>query len=271
MRVPSRGPSSYPPTGSWTSQAKALARDGAIAKKELEYSWASGRGNFPNYGVAKDPAPFDLPKRFAWSWSFPLGRFKVLTYGTAIDHLRNVYLSGADGVRKFDSSGELLWQYASLPAEMMDAPSLLNGRLYGSDTHGNVVALDMDDGQVRWKEQVSARICQDNGFTMAKDGVVLAASDCREPSPNGEANHLVKALNASSGKQLWTYAPDTAVWNFLPLFVDEGDFVFQDMTGKVYRLDLHTGHVIWKSGGKEGTWTDGSAAVGNGMVPWGTT
>ncbi|CAE6958289.1 bamB [Symbiodinium natans] len=247
-------------------QAKALARDSAAAKKEVEYRWSSGRGNFPDYGVAKDTAPFDLPARFAWSWSHPLGRFHTLTYGTVIDHLSNVYLSGADGIRKFDPSGKLLWEYASLPAEMMDAPSLFNGTIYGSDTHGNVVALNMEDGKVEWKTHVSDAICQDNGFTMAKDGVVLAASDCREPSPNGESNHLVKALNASTGKQLWTYAPDTAIWNFLPLFVDEGDFVFQDMTGKAYRLHLHTGHVIWKSGGKEGTWTDGSAAVGNGMV-----
>ena len=246
-------------------QAKALARDGA-AKKEVEYHWSSGRGNFPNYGVAKHAAPFDLSARFAWNWSHPLGRFHTLTYGSVIDQLSNVYLSGADGVRKFDPSGKLLWEYASLPAEMMDAPSLLNGMIYGSDTHGNVVALNMEDGKLGWKTQVSSEICQDNGFTMAKDGVVLAASDCREPSPQGSANHLVKALNASTGKQLWTYAPDTAIWNFLPLFVDKGDFVFQDMTGKAYRLDLHTGQVIWKSGGKNGTWTDGGAAVGNGMV-----
>ena len=33
------------------------------------------------------------------------------------------------------------------------------------------------------------------------------------------------------------------VWNFLPLFVDNGDFIFQDLTGKAYRLDLRTGAV----------------------------
>ena len=33
-------------------------------------------------------------------------------------------------------------EYDSLPAEMMDAPSLHDGKLYGSDTQGNVVALD---------------------------------------------------------------------------------------------------------------------------------
>ncbi|CAE7867084.1 unnamed protein product, partial [Symbiodinium microadriaticum] len=42
-------------------QAKALARGNTTAKKEaLEYHWSSGRGNYPNYGVAKHPGPFDL-------------------------------------------------------------------------------------------------------------------------------------------------------------------------------------------------------------------
>eukprot|EP00913_Durusdinium_trenchii_P014601 g13700.t1 len=42
--------------------------------------------------------------------------------------------------------------------------------------------------------------------------------------------------------------------------------VFQDMSGKVYKLTLN-GDVIWKAGGLNGTWTDGGAALGpNGMV-----
>jgi hypothetical protein len=38
------------------------------------------------------------------------------------------------------------------------------------------------------------------------------------------------------------------------------------MTGRVYRLSLQ-GKLLWKAGGKPGTWTDGGAALGNGMVP----
>eukprot|EP00439_Symbiodinium_sp_Y106_P077182 s559_g16.t1 len=101
---------------------------------------------------------------------------------------------------------------------------------------------------------------------MANDGVVLAACDWQEPGPHGSANHKVQALNASNGSPLWSFEPDNPVWNFLPLFVDNGDFIFQDLTGKAYRLDLQTGAVRWKNGGKDGTWTDGGAAVGNGMV-----
>ncbi|CAE7730277.1 bamB [Symbiodinium pilosum] len=246
-------------------QAKAMARDPA-SKKAVEYHWGSGRGNFPEYAVSHATAPFELAKKIAWTWSHPMGRFATLTYGTAIDHQRNIYLSGADGVRKFDESGKQLWEYESLPAEMMDAPSLHDGKVIGSDTKGNVVALDMETGKVVWKSKVAKEIGQDNGFTMAKGGVALAACDWRNPGPKGEANHRIQALNASTGNLMWSYEPDNPVWNFLPLFVDDGDFVFQDLTGKAYRVDLHTGNVLWKNGGLDGTWTDGGAAVGNGMV-----
>lgn len=37
------------------------------------------------------------------------------------------------------------------------------------------------------------------------------------------------------------------------------------MSGKVYRMSLK-GELLWKAGGKEGTWTDGGAGIGNGMV-----
>ncbi|CAE7947857.1 egl-9 [Symbiodinium sp. KB8] len=244
-------------------QAKAQARESG--KKDV-YHWSSGRGNFPYYAVSNASAPFDLAHKHAWNWSHPDGRFATLTYGTAIDHKRNVYLSGADGVRKFDHNGKQLWEHICLPAQMMDAPSLYDGKVFGSDTKGNVVALDMEKGEVVWKTQVAEEIGQDNGFTMANDGVVVAACDWHEPGPHGAANHKVQALNASNGSPMWSFEPDSPVWNFLPLFVDNGDFIFQDLTGKAYRLDLRTGAVRWKNGGKDGTWTDGSAAVGNGMV-----
>ena len=237
------------------------------SSSEPGYYWASGRGNFPEYAVSVHPAPFNLSATFAWQWHHPLGRFATLTYGTAIDGDSNVYLSAADGVRKFDQHGAMLWEYPSLPAEVMNAPALYNGMVYGSDTHGHVFALDMQTGKRIWKTRVAENVGQDNGFNMAHAGITLAACDWRKPSPHGEANQKIKALNASTGDELWTFEPDTPVWNFLPLFVDDSSFVFQDMTGKVYRLSLGTGAVLWKAGGRNGTWTDGSAAVGpNGLV-----
>ena len=232
-----------------------------------EYHWASGRGNFPKYAVSAHPAPFNLPAAFTWQWHHPLGRFATLTYGTVIDGESNIYLSAADGVRKFDQHGTILWEYLSLPAEVMNAPALYSGMVHASDTHGHIFALDMRTGKQVWRTRVAEKIGQDNGFNMVHEGIALAACDHRKPSNYDEANQKVKALNASTGDELWTFHPDTPVWNFLPLFVDDSSVVFQDMTGKVYRLNLSTGLLLWKAGGLNGTWTDGGVAVGpNGLV-----
>jgi len=197
-----------------------------------------------------------------------LGRFATLTYGTTIDDDSNIYLSAADGVRKFDASGTLLWEFPTLPKEVMNAPFLYDGMVYASDTYGFVFALDMQTGKEVWNTQIAEKTGQDNGFNMVHDGVALAACDWRLPTNfDSGANQKVKGLNASTGEELWSFEPDVAVWNFLPLFVEGGSFVFQDMTGKAYRVLLKTGELVWKAGGVESTWTDGGAALGpNGLV-----
>ncbi|CAE7814485.1 unnamed protein product [Symbiodinium sp. CCMP2592] len=248
-------------------QAHIVARGSSSSQAQPNYHWASGRGNFPDYAVSQNVAPFNLNRSLAWSWHHPEGRFATLTYGTAIDEDGNIYLSAADGMRKFGTNGLLLWEYISLPAEVMNAPALYQGRVYGSSTMGHVFCLDMQTGQEVWKTRVSEAIGQDNGFNMVHDGVAIAACDWRLPSSYGPANQKVKGLNASTGEEMWTFQPDTPVWNFLPLFVEGGAFMFQDMTGKVYNVLLDTGHLVWKAGGREGTWTDGGIALGpNGLV-----
>ena len=263
--------------GTQLLQASAQAR-------RPKYRWQSGRGNFPNFAVSEDTGPFNLNETLAWSWHHPQGRFHTLTYGTAVDHKMNFYLSAADGLRKFDEHGKMLWEHNVLPRNLMNAPSLYQGAVYASDTDGGVLAVDMESGKPLWYTKTLKPTGQDNGFTMVHEGVVFAANDYREPSPQGPANHMVQALNASSGQVLWSYEPDMPVWNFLPLFPDkaawiqgssrlvscwkrsEETLVFQDMSGKVYRMSLK-GKLLWKAGGTEGTWTDGGAALGDKMVP----
>jgi len=232
---------------------------------EPKYFWQSGRGNFPNFGVSEDSGPFLLNQTLKWSWHHPEGRFHTLTYGTAIDNQMNVYLSAADGLRKFSKDGKLLWEVNVLPANLMNAPAIYQGSVFTSDTHGGVRAVSMQTGKPVWFTNTSKSICQDNGFNMVHEGLVFSAGDCREPSVMGTANHLITALNATDGEIVWTYEPDVPVWNFLPLFPDKESLVFQDMSGKVYHLSLG-GQVLWKNGGINGTWTDGGAALGNGMV-----
>ncbi|CAK9052008.1 Uncharacterized protein SCF082_LOCUS28489 [Durusdinium trenchii] len=235
--------------------------------REMMYHWPNGRGRFPYFAVSEHIGPFDLNNSLSWSWHHPEGRFHTLTWGVNIDHEMNVYLSAADGFRKFDMDGKLMWERIILPRTTMNTGAIYQGKFFASDTDGGVEAVDMKDGSRVWYTKLASAICEDNGFNMVHQGVLFAAADCSPPcNYDKTCNQLVKALNATTGKELWTYKPDTAVWNFLALFPDMETVVFQDMSGKVYKLTLN-GDVIWKAGGLNGTWTDGGAALGpNGMV-----
>lgn len=89
-----------------------------------------------------------------------------------------------------------------------------------------------------------------------------------EPAGGGACR--VASLNATNGEFLWDYVTDHLIWNFLPIFIDDGEsFIFQDSAGGVYRLGLD-GREIWKVSNNEQwyeTWTDGGVSIGpNGVA-----
>ena len=203
-----------------------LLQASASKRKPERYHWQSGRGNYPNFGVSEENGPFFLNQTLSWSWHHPAGRFHTLTYGTAIDNQLNVFLSAADGLRKLDKDGKVLWEHNTLPAHLMNAPAIYQGAIFASDTLGGLRALDMNTGKPLWFANTSTPIGEDNGFTMVHEGVLFTAADWRNPSPQGTgANHQVQAYNASNGDLLWSYEPDSPVWNFLPLFPDRDPWI----------------------------------------------
>jgi len=77
----------------------------------------------------------------------------------------------------------------------------------------------------------------------------------------------VTGLNATDGRVMWNYTPVAPVWNFAASFAGDGTFVFPDYEGRAYRNRVGDGTNVWRSGGVNGSWTDGSALLGsNGIV-----
>jgi len=82
-------------------------------------------------------------------------------------------------------------------------------------------------------------------------------------------NQLVFGLDALSGATLWQFAVEAPVWNFTPLFPGDRSTVFMDFTGGLYRLDLHTGALLWHTRAPDSaaSFSDGGASLGpNGAV-----
>jgi len=219
-------------------------------------------------GAAAEPGEvgaFDQTTRSALtptcSWHHPEGRYHTLIYGQVVGPEGHIYVTCADGLRKFSSQCEEVWHVATLPAELPSVAALADGVVVAAATNGTFFAVDAGTGAVRWSQRVCSKVGQDNGVVGVRDGVVVAASN-----HNGFANLDVVGLNASTGAHLWTYTPDNPVWNFMPSYLAD-TVLFQDFTGRGYRIELFNGALRWKAGGLAYTWTDGSATLGpNGLL-----
>jgi len=243
------------------------------------YYWSSGRGSVGSYSASPYPASLSISTP-TWTWHDPKGTWATIPQGTAIDDKKDIYLTVADGIRKFSPDGKLLWTYArreSGPYQyetITKAAALMDGAAYGITVAGRAFAVSMDTGKELWSTLVSTTGSDhNNGHVVANDGVVITAAEVSGeinrtmPICCGVANHIVVGLNGKDGSILWTYRPEIPIWNFGASFAGDGTFTFQDLEGRVHRNRVSDGTLVWKAGGVPNTWTDGQANLGsNGIV-----
>lgn len=232
-----------------------------------EYLWPHGRGQPRHFG--QSPYSFggrecNLSASLKWSWTHPAGKYHHVIVGKPIvDDKVNIYIATENTMRKFSPDGQLLWTWqAPVGAAIPNNAAIMDGNVYNCLVSGEVFALSMETGELVWMVKVSARgIGGDTAFTIARDGRVILDVDAQAPPA---VNNRVVALNGSSGELLWSFSPDTGVWNFLPLFPGDGTIVFQSWSGSAYRVNLTDGQPLWRAGAPPGgeAWTDGGAALG---------
>lgn len=238
----------------------------AVAAAKKPYPWPTVRGRTAPglYSVSPHRAPKDWESRLAWTFPGARGKHSTIFLGgVVIDDERNVYTSSIDAVYKLDEFGNIVWLF---PVGTSTTPVLHDGTLYTSTKDGKIIALSMKTGGVIFEKKVSDLIGSDISGAGVSDGVVIS---CTHGFAAGGASR-VTALNASDGSLAWEFRPDGQLWNFMPMFTDEGSFVFQDQLGGVYHLRTTTGKLLWKNGYKgswDETWTDGVPMLGpNRMV-----
>jgi len=142
--------------------------------------------------------------------------------------------------------------------------------LYCTTTSGYAFAIDLQAGEEIWATKVAHEIAGVKGSAAAKDDIlVLAANRCHnrycyryrnETNNLIPANTLVRGLNRLNGSSIWSFTPDSPVWNFVPEFTEEGTLLFQDFQGSVYCLMVANGTLAWKQEGQMGMYTQSAAA-----------
>jgi len=236
-----------------------------------QYFWPSGHGPVGSHSFSQFSGPKDLSKP-TWTWHHPKGRWSTVPVSTSIDDARNVYLTAADGIRKFSPDGKLLWTYTRIGTETINnAAALWDGKAFCITSKARAFAIDMQNGREVWSTSVGFNTDGNYGQVVAHDGVMLVAADATEnvkdhKSCCGPANHKIVAVNTSDGRVMWNYSPEIPVWNFAASFVGDGTFIYQDLEGRAHRQRVSDGSPIWQAGGLPGTWTDGGAMLGSNNV-----
>lgn len=205
----------------------------------------------------------------AWNWSAPEGRFStVIGGGPVIDNAGNFYVITHEGVHKIGPQGQRVW-FHQVPVHMNNQVTLVGDTALGTrDGDGTAFALDVNTGATIWETKLAKDAGLDSGYPSAHNGVfVVGAEAGHHPSQDG-GNNKVFGLDAATGNKLWQFAVEAPVWNFAPLFPNDNSTVFQDFVGNVYKLNLQTGQLLWKTMAvnDQKSFSDGGAMLGSDFV-----
>mmetsp|Transcript_89809 Transcript_89809/g.199545 ORF Transcript_89809/g.199545 Transcript_89809/m.199545 type:complete len:486 (+) Transcript_89809:44-1501(+) len=236
------------------------------SKSALEHPWPHARGPTPGqFGITDVVTPHNLSTSLAWSWHHPDGQYHtVVAGGPVIDSGKNLYLTTADGIRKFSPDGSTLWHYKT-PGGINNMPSLMGDYVYGNCKSGHAFALDQNTGKEVWVVRPSHSAGSDSGYPAPYDGLFVMGTDQGHDPRSDGGNKKVIALDGKTGKQVWEYKTEYPVWNVMPLFPGDDSCVFMDFTGGVYRVGLHNGTQLWHAPapGSGESFSDGGAILGS--------
>lgn len=178
-------------------------------------------------------------------------------------------------------NGDIMWAFNAPPGGGPTAPTddvgfsaspnLFTVKIHGQtrdlvgegQKSGDFWALDRDNGNVVWKATVSPA-----GFLGGMEGTsAVAASIIAVPATNwpnfdGPATGMVTALDAITGKILWTSTQDAPAAS--PVAIANDLVLHAGLDGVLHAYALATGDELWHA--DLGASVSGGIAVGDGVV-----
>jgi outer membrane protein assembly factor BamB len=126
---------------------------------------------------------------------------------------------------------EMLWQHKVEGGAFENTPAIAEGVVYLADMDGEVSALDLNSGKVRWKQKI------DTGF--------IASPSVRGKLVYvGDYDGKFHALDSASGAVRWTHASDAEIDGGANFWRDNVLFGSQD--ANLYCLNAESGEFVWK-------------------------
>jgi len=136
-------------------------------------------------------------------------------------------------------TGSLLWHFDGAAGQYVEGGALGGDLFIIGNSDGNVYALDVESGGLRWVFETGHRVWATP--LIASDRVYIGSMD----------RHLY-ALNLSDGKVLWDFHTDGAFAS-TPALQDDTLYVgaFDD---RLYAIDAHAGTEHWRFGSANWFW-----------------
>jgi outer membrane protein assembly factor BamB len=237
------------------------------------------RGDAAHSGVYQSSAPREISHVL---WQFKTGG-RVFSSPVVADGL--VFMGSNDHfLYALDAAkGTQVWKF-STDANVNSTPAVAQGVVYVLSLDGNAYALDEHTGKLLWKFQTGgeSRLNRAGIYGLAPSREVVPDPwDFLLSSPTvaqgvvyfGSGDHHVYALDARTGKQLWSFEAADVVHSS-PAVVD-GVVYIGCWDGTFYALHASTGQLAWKfTTGADATHfmqgIPGSPAVAEGTVVFGS-
>ncbi len=141
-----------------------------------------------------------------------------------------IVLAGDQGhVEAFTPDLKPLWSLACA-GSIRSTPALSGNSCYLTTTTGNLYAIDMQDGAVKWKKQLSGPLYQS---AAVDDSLVVA----------GSTDHYIYGLRAEDGTLKWQFKIQAPI-STDPIICGHS-VIFGSMDKTLYALDKRTGEQIW--------------------------
>ena len=218
-----------------------------------QHHWPVQKGTGSRTGYSPHIMP-NITKGPAWTQQAPYG--DVVRGTPLIDDQQNIYVTTVAGRSyKLSEDGTFIWFHETgSRGTVPGVASLYDSAMLLLTKFGYLIAVDIDTGAELWATQIAPMVAGSADCALLTQGLIIVA--VLDPVPvkllsdplavHVVGNNRVMALKVDDGSVVWTYAPKQTVYNFQGATIHDGTFVFQDMTGGVYRLSTE-GRLIWYS------------------------
>jgi eukaryotic-like serine/threonine-protein kinase len=140
-------------------------------------------------------------------------------------------LTGASDARLPDSL-KVRWTYDAGDV-IESSAAIVDGVVYVGSATGELHALNLGDGSVRWKYKASSAGIGESSPTVSGGLVYI-----------GDLDGVLHAVDVSSGKAAWTFKTGTEIKSS-PVVVDD-KVLIGSYDAHLYAVNAKTGTVVWK-------------------------